>query len=232
MGFTEASTIQAALLEWAEDAGWEHVTGTDLPGVGWSARRARRAGRAVGPRSPRSPEPGPRLGPDAADNLDAVLHEVNQAILDAHNGLVAANERLTVMLRGDHAFKTVDGKHVPRRFFDFDDPDANRLTVSDEVTIRGGAKPRRFDVVYYVNGIPLVVAETKTPGQAPGLLGQRGEGHLRHLRGRVPAVLRDQRLQRRHRGPAVPDGADPHRAGPGLGVLGAVGLDSTTTRRP
>ena len=31
------------------------------------------------------------------------------------------------------------------------------------MTIRGGPQPRRFDVVYYVNGFPLVVAETKTP---------------------------------------------------------------------
>lgn len=166
MRFTEASTIQAALLEWAEDAGWRHVTGRDLPGV-------------AGPRDEHDVlvEPwvrealirlNPDLanGPDAADNLDAILHEVDQAILDAHNGLIAANERLTVMLRGDHAFKTVDGKDVPRRFFDFVDPDANRLTVSDEVTIRGGSvSNRRFDVVYYINGIPLVVAEAKSPVQ-------------------------------------------------------------------
>jgi len=163
MGFTEASTIQAALLEWAADAGWEHVPGGDLPGVG-------------GPRDEHDVLVEPwvrqalvRLNPDLsaeADgpaNLDAILHEVEQAILDAQNGLVAANERLTVMLRGDHTFRTVDGKNLPRRFFDFTDPESNRLIVSDEVTIRGGVRPRRFDVVYYINGVPLVVAETKTP---------------------------------------------------------------------
>ncbi|MGA4670399.1 type I restriction endonuclease subunit R [Propionibacteriaceae bacterium Y1923] len=163
MGFTEASTIQAALLEWAEDAGWEHVPGRDLPGI-------------AGPRDEHDVlvEPWVRealvrlnpdlaTGPNAADNLDAVLHEVEQAILDAQNGLVAANETVTVMLRGGHAFKTVDGLDVPRRFFDFEDPGSNRLTVSEEVSITGGHTRRRFDVVYYINGIPLVVAETKTP---------------------------------------------------------------------
>ena len=33
MGFTEASTIQTSLIEWAEDAGWEHIGGAELPGV-------------------------------------------------------------------------------------------------------------------------------------------------------------------------------------------------------
>ncbi|WP_134666160.1 MULTISPECIES: type I restriction endonuclease subunit R [unclassified Amycolatopsis] len=155
MGFTEASTIQTSLLDWAEDAGWEHVSGADLP----------RDEREV------VIEPWVReallaLNPDLAEDsesADMVLFEINQAILDAQNGLVAANERLTVMLRGDHSFVTVDGKHVPRRLIDFSDFGNNRLTVADEVTITGAVRPRRFDVVYYVNGFPLVVAETKTP---------------------------------------------------------------------
>ncbi len=160
MGFTEASTIQKSLIEWAEEADWEHIEGRDLPGVD-------------GPRDehdvliePWVREALVRLNPDLAAepvNVDAILHQLNQAILDASNGLVEANEKLTVMLRGDHSFVTADGKHVPRRLIDFDDPASNRLVVSDEVTIRGAVKPRRFDVVYYVNGFPLVVVETKTP---------------------------------------------------------------------
>lgn len=155
MGFTEASTIQTSLIEWAQDAGWEHIPGAELPREehdvvieSW----AREALMAL----------NPELAEDPA-SADMVLHEVNQAILDAHNGLVAANERLTVMLRGDHSFVTAEGKYVPRRLVDFGKPDDNRVVVADEVTITGGVKPRRFDVVYYVNGFPLVVAETKTP---------------------------------------------------------------------
>lgn len=165
MGFTETSTIQTSLIDWAEDAGWEHIPGASLPGVD-SPRDEhdvlvepwiREALIAL------NPDLDPSFGGNAAENLDLVLYEINKAILDAQNGLVAANERVTVMLRGDHSFVTVDGKHVPRRFIDFDDPNSNRLVVSNEVTIRGGVKPRRLDVVYYINGIPLVVAETKTP---------------------------------------------------------------------
>ncbi|WP_280505061.1 type I restriction endonuclease subunit R [Nocardia farcinica] len=155
MGFTEASTIQKSLVEWAEEAGWEPIAGDELPRdehdvlvEDW-AREALLA-----------------LNPELVDDFESaelVLHELNQAVLDAHNGLVAANELVTVMLRGDHSFPTIDGKHVPRRLIDFENLDNNRFTVADEVTIAGAVKPRRFDVVYYVNGFPLVVAETKTP---------------------------------------------------------------------
>jgi len=155
MGWTETSTIQRSLLEWAEEAGWDRVLGNELPRdehdvvvESW-ARESLLA-----------------LNLDLVDDpesTDLVLHEVNQAVLDAHNGLVAANEQLTVMLRGDHSFPTIDGKHVPRRLIDFENLDNNRFTVADEVTIAGAVKPRRLDVVYYVNGFPLVVAETKTP---------------------------------------------------------------------
>lgn len=155
MGFTETSTIQRSLIEWAEEAGWVHICGADLPRdehdvviESW-ARESLLA-----------------LNPDLVDDpesVDLVLHEINQAILDANNGLVTANELLTVMLRGDHSFPAIDGKHVPRRLIDGENLDNNRFVVADEVTITGAVKPRRFDVVYYVNGFPLVVAETKTP---------------------------------------------------------------------
>lgn len=155
MGWNEASTVQASLIEWAEEAGWQHVRGADLPRdehdvvVETWARDALLA-----------------LNPDLVDDSESVeliLHNINQAILDAHNGLVAANELLTVMLRGDHSFPTMANNHSPRRLVDFDDLENNRFTVADEVTIAGGVQSRRFDVVYYVNGFPLVVAETKTP---------------------------------------------------------------------
>ncbi len=155
MGWTESSTIQRSLLEWAEEAGWDRLHGDELPRdehdvviEDW----AREALLALNPELVDDPE-----------SADLVMHEINQAILDAHNGLVSANELLTVMLRGDHSFTTIDGDHVPRRLIDFEVPDNNRFTVADEVRIAGAVKPRRFDVVYYVNGFPLIVAETKTP---------------------------------------------------------------------
>ena len=139
MGWTETSTIQRSLLEWAEEAGWEHLQGDQLPRDEHDVAVEewfREALLALNPELVDDPE-----------SADLVIHELNQAVLDAHNGLVAANERLTVMLRGDYAFPTIAGKHVPRRLIDFENLKSNRFVVADEVTIPGAVEARRFEVV-------------------------------------------------------------------------------------
>ena len=158
MGFSEASTIQKAMVGWAKEAGWAHIRGEDLPRQDnhevvievWAL------------------EAIATLNPDLADDeegIQNVLAELKSGVLSAGNdGLVRANELLTTMLRGVHTFKDLaTDKHVPRNFIDFENPDNNRLVVSDEVTIGPPGKARRFDLVYYVNGFPLVVVETKSP---------------------------------------------------------------------
>ena len=47
----------------------------------------------------------------------------------------------------------------PYEVFDYGHPEQNTFIVSDEVTYQGA----RFDVVLFINGIPVVVGETKTP---------------------------------------------------------------------
>ena len=86
MGWTETSTIQRSLLEWAEEAGWEHLQGDQLPRDEHDVAVEewfREALLALNPELVDDPE-----------SADLVIHELNQAVLDAHNGLVAANEQL------------------------------------------------------------------------------------------------------------------------------------------
>ena len=42
-------------------------------------------------------------------------------------------------------------------------PRNNRLTVCNQWTYQAGAVEKRFDVVFLVNGLPLVIGEAKTP---------------------------------------------------------------------
>src|SRR5665647_682214 len=94
-GFSEGSTIQTALVEWAVGAGWEHVRGDDLP--------RQTTDVLVGPWVL---EALTALNPaltDEPENTDAVMAELRAAVLSAPNeGLLAANERLVTMMRGHH----------------------------------------------------------------------------------------------------------------------------------
>ena len=109
-----------------------------------------------------------RLNPEiAADpsRVDQVLPLLRAGILSAgDDGLMAANERMTGWLRGHGAVKFVgEQNHVPVKLIDLDNPRANDLVVTDEVIYPQDKGGRRYDLVLWVNGIPLVVIETKSP---------------------------------------------------------------------
>jgi type I restriction enzyme, R subunit len=81
-------------------------------------------------------------------SAEMVVEDVLTTFTSAADGLVAANERMTVMLRGEHPFVDAHGQHVPRGIIDFVIPRANKLVVANEVTIGAPGSARRFDVVY------------------------------------------------------------------------------------
>lgn len=113
-----------------------------------------------------------RLNPSIAadpDLADEVLYRLTAVIRSARGeGLVKANEEFRSWLLGDaHSMPFgPDHEHVAVQLVDFDDLTRNRYHLSTEVTFRRGETRRRFDHVLWVNGIPLVVGETKSPTRA------------------------------------------------------------------
>lgn len=109
-----------------------------------------------------------KLNPEIAaqpDRADEVFYQLRAILLSVHSdGLVRANEHFTAWLRGE---KTLpfgpNGEHVPIRLLDREHPANNRLTVTNQWTYVAGSVNKRFDVVFLVNGLPLVVGEAKTP---------------------------------------------------------------------
>src|SRR6266702_4232691 len=108
------------------------------------------------------------LNPEIAaqpDRADDVIYNLRACILSVQaDGLVRANENFMAWLRGE---KTMpfghNGEHVPVRLVDATQPANNRLTVTNQWTYQAGAVEKRFDLVFLVNGLPLVIGEAKTP---------------------------------------------------------------------
>lgn len=154
--FNEANAVQAPLLELLTKLGWRHVPGGQL-------ERALEEALLVGElRSALI-----RLNPAVAEEptrASEVIGIVRAILLAAREeGLVKANRALLEWLRGmnTHRFMGRDG-YDPVRLIDFDNPGANSLIVSEEVTMGVPGHRCRFDLVLWVNGLPLVVVETKT----------------------------------------------------------------------
>ena len=139
------------------DLGWKFVAANELPRQtddvlieSWVSDALARLNPSIGAR------------PSRADEVLARLRAVT--LSEPNDGLLAANEEMVAWLCGRRTMR-LEGRddYEPIRLIDFNDPHANRLTVSTEVTFDAVHKPRRYDLVLWVNGFPLVVGETKTP---------------------------------------------------------------------
>lgn len=109
-----------------------------------------------------------RLNPEIAAQparADEVIHRLRAILLAVpSDGLIRANQLLSDWLRNDHTMPFgEDNSHVPVRLIDYDNPDNNSYIVAEEVTFKPAQVEKRFDHVLFVNGVPLVVGEAKTP---------------------------------------------------------------------
>lgn len=94
------------------------------------------------------------------------INGIDRASADAAYGELATisnNEAWLKVLRGDYARK-VAGQETRQtlRVIDFLDPGNNQFSVTHQLRVKA-ENTRKPDVVVYVNGIPLVVIEAKSP---------------------------------------------------------------------
>jgi type I restriction enzyme R subunit len=116
-----------------------------------------------------------RLNPEiAADprKADEVIHTLRSILISARTTPhpVVANEEFMAWLTGQKSMPFgPTGEHTTVRLIDFDHPEddsSNQWVVSTEVTFQIGRVGKRFDLVLWCNGFPLVVGEAKTPIRA------------------------------------------------------------------
>ena len=106
----------------------------------------------------------PEIGKVPA-RAEEVLSKLRAVLLGVRNdGLVASNEEFVAWLCGRRTIKYIGtDKDVQVNLIDFENPKANTLRVTTEATFHIGREHRRYDLVLWVNGFPLVVGEMKTP---------------------------------------------------------------------
>jgi type I restriction enzyme R subunit len=185
MTFTESDTVEQMIIDAVSSRGdgVSALIAHEQPAPGWGDSlsgdlRPSRWDYVPGAQLPRQSgdvmvEPWVRealieLNPEIAaqpDRADEVIYNLRACILSVQaDGLVRANENFTAWLRGE---KTMpfgpNGEHVPVRLVDVVQPGRNRLTVANQWTYQAGPVEKRFDVVFLVNGLPLVIGEAKTP---------------------------------------------------------------------
>ncbi|MCL1867879.1 MAG: type I restriction endonuclease subunit R [Paludibacter sp.] len=108
-----------------------------------------------------------RLNPEIAaqpERTEEVIHKLRAILVTVNSvGLVRANEEFSRWLRGEHTLPFgKNDAHVPVRLIDFEKKQNNSYIIANQVSVRG--KDMKIpDIVCFINGIPLVIGETKTP---------------------------------------------------------------------
>ncbi len=109
-----------------------------------------------------------RLNPEIKaqpDRADEVIYRLRTIPFSVQSeGLVRANELFAEWLRGEKSMPFGErGEHTQVRLIDFEELSNNDYVATNQWIYPVKEGGRRFDILLLVNGIPLVVGETKTP---------------------------------------------------------------------
>jgi type I restriction enzyme R subunit len=155
--FNEANSVEEFVLADLKRLGWQVIQGRDLQrGIDDVLLESELIAALV------RLNPAIAAQPDFADTMLYQLRTIIQGV--GADGLVRSNENFTKCLQDEPSMPFgADQEHIPVCIIDFENPARNSYIAAQQVTYKVGRVEKRFDVVLYVNGIPLVVGELKTP---------------------------------------------------------------------
>jgi type I restriction enzyme R subunit len=187
----EHKTVQARILEYAEAIGWTFV----------SREEAERR-RGFDPDVP----PAERARNRSLffdDQLDAKVREFNPRYAEAEGALLGQFRHLHTDIHGNRDF--VDQLRNRGKFFDhddkrerdlilidYDDPSLNVYEVTEEWAFHNGHYGTREDVVFLINGIPVLVIECKNANKDEAIA--LGVDQIRRYHRETPELFVSQQL--------------------------------------
>lgn len=187
--YTEDTLVQQTTADYLEQVlGWESVYAFNREDFGPGSLLGRGSDREVVLQSilrAKLEELNPVLPSAAYD--DAVRQIVATT---ASQSLTATNREKHGLLRDGVKvrFRNAKGERVQERLrvLDFDRPERNHFLCVRELWIRGELYRRRADLVGFVNGLPLLFAELKSPSET---LKTAYEGNYSDYRDTVPHLF-------------------------------------------
>ena len=187
----EHKTVQARILEYAEAIGWTTVS-----------REEAEQRRGFDPEVP----PADRARNRSLffdDLLDAKVREFNPRYAEAEGALLGQFRHLHTDIYGNREFvenlrnrgKFFDHEEKRERdliLIDYDDPARNVYEVTEEWAFHNGHYGTREDVVFLINGIPVLVIECKNANKDEAIA--LGVDQIRRYHRETPELFVSQQL--------------------------------------
>lgn len=188
---SEHKTVQARLLEYAEGIGWTIVSREQ-------AERQRGFDLEVPPA-----DRAKNRSLFFDDLLDAKVREFNPRYAEAEGALLGQFRHLHTDIYGNRDFvghlrnrgKFFDHEEKRERdliLIDYDDPSRNVYEVTEEWAFHNGHYGTREDVVFLINGIPVLVIECKNANKDEAIA--LGVDQIRRYHRETPELFVSQQL--------------------------------------
>lgn len=181
MMFNEDNTVEQMLISSAQQCGWSYIEGKDVPRASDSVLVESWLQDAL-----------IRLNNISALQASQVIYKLRAAILSGSSPeeLIQANDRFRKLLfdENSEAFGEC-GDNINIRFFS-EEPSENYCVVTNQWEYprasRDGGK--RLDLVFVINGIPMVIGEAKTPVR-PQVTWADGATDIVHYQRSIPEMF-------------------------------------------
>lgn len=181
MRFNEDNTVEQMLISAAEKCGWSYLETKDVPRASDSVLVESWLQDAL-----------IRLNNISASQASQVIYKLRAAILSGGSPeeLIQANDRFRKLLFEENSEPFGEGgDNINIRFFS-EDPAENYCVVTNQWEFprasRDGGK--RLDLVFLINGIPMVIGEAKTPVR-PQVTWADGATDIVHYQRSIPEMF-------------------------------------------
>ncbi|MBO5017099.1 MAG: HsdR family type I site-specific deoxyribonuclease [Bacteroidaceae bacterium] len=159
--FNEENTVEQMLITAAKKCGWSYVDPHNVPRLPDEVLVVEWLMEAL-----------LALNPITPDQAEQIIYKLRACITTgrAADELISANDRFRRLLFEENSYPFGDnGDNINIKFFS-DDPKVykNRYVVTNQWEYPRKSKEggKRLDLVYVINGIPMVIGEAKTPVKA------------------------------------------------------------------
>ena len=157
---SERKAVQSPFLRYAEEAGWKYLTPEEA--------LRRRGGEDSPVLRTVLIEQLQRLNPGVVDSV-ASAEEVVSRLLGVRPNIEGNMEAWEYLKGLKTVFVEAERRERNLRLVDVEHPEANTFHVTDEFRFVSGRTAIRADVILLVNGIPVIVVETKAATRPEGI---------------------------------------------------------------
>lgn len=174
---TEKATVQDPLIRYAEQIGWTYLSPDDaLMQRGSESGMVFRTLLKIRLLA---------LNPDILDDelVDRFIKRIETAKVS-----IEGNQVILQFLKGEqNVFVPSEKRELAVRLIDFENPDNNDFHVTDEWRFTNDKGGNRADVVFLINGIPVIIVETKSAKKQEGI--SEGITQLRRYEAETPELM-------------------------------------------